>query len=241
MRRQGHPGNLTEGFASFSSSNNGLAIQYQDSETSRRQEAVGRHIDSTDMMDESYYHAQQQYPAATSQQGYPALTSSYVPPLGGAYPGSAYATDPGYPPSSTYPPGYPSSSSSRQNDNYTYQGNESPRNDPYRQPTGYQPRPNQGRMPDQREPPRPDPRYAQRGDPRSDPRTMQQPPAGYGYSSAADIGPGYVYAPPPPPSQSGRGIDPYAPPRASPYDPYRNEPVRDVRNDMRDDGRRPRR
>ena len=59
--------------------------------------------------------------------------------------------------------------------------------------------------------------------------------AGYGYSSAADIGAGYAYAPAPP--LQGRGMEPYPPPRTPVHEPYRKELVRDVRPEMRDDGR----
>ena len=190
-------------------------------------------------MDDVYYPSQPQYTTASTQQGYPALTSSYAQPFsGGLYAGYAYSTDPKLGSNSTpYPSGY-----ARPSDNYSY-GNESPRNDLYSQPSGYAiaQRPDQGRTPDSGDPrqePRLEARYAPsrdtaRVDPR-DPRAMQ--PQGYGYSSAADIGAGYAYAPPPPPS--GSVMEPYPPPRAPVYDPYRNESVRDGRPEMRDDGRR---
>ena len=241
MKKRGYPGNPTKGSPVSSTPNDGVGIPYENSEVSRRQDASLRHSDSADMMEDVYYPSQpSQYTAASSQQGYPALTSSYAQSSGGLYAGSASYTDPSYPVGSSYtapyPPGGP-----RPNDNYSY-GNESPRNDPYRQASGYatSQRPNQGRTPDARDPrqdPRLDPRYAPNRDPaRMDPRAMQQPQQGYGYTSAADIGGGYAYAPPPP--LSGRGMESYPPPRAPVYDPYRNEPVRDVRPEMRDDGRR---
>ena len=242
MKKRGYPGNLTKGSPMSSTPNDGVGIPYGESEVSRRQEASLRHSDNADMMMDDYYPSQPQYTTASTQQGYPALTSSYAQSSGGLYAGSAYPTDPNYPVGSSYTTPY-SSGSARPSDNYSY-GNESPRNsnDPYRQPSGYAAaqRPNQGRTPDSRDP-RPDPRlearYAPGRDPaRMDPRAMQQQPQGYGYSSAADIGAGYAYAPPPP--LPGRGMEPYPPPRAPVYDPYRNEPVRDVRPEMRDDGRR---
>ncbi|KAK0513288.1 hypothetical protein JMJ35_004274 [Cladonia borealis] len=228
MKKRGYPG-----------------IPYENSEVSRRQDATLRHSDSADMMMDDYYPSQPQpqYTTASTQQGYPALTSSYAQPSGGLYTGSAYSTDPNYPVGSSYTTPYPSGSA-RPNDNYSY-GNESPRNDPYRQPPGYAAtqRLNPGRTPDSRDPrqdPRMEARYAPgrdaRMDPR-DPRAMQQQPQGYGYTSAADSGAGYAYAAPAP--LPGRGMEPYPPPRAPVYDhPYRNEPVRDARPDMRDDGRR---
>ena len=246
MKKRGYPGNPTKGSPMSSTPNDGVGIPYENSEVSRRQDASLRHSDSADMMDDVYYPSQpqSQYTTASPQQGYPALTSSYAQPSGGLYAGSAYSTDPNYPVGSSYTTPYPSGSA-RPNDNYSY-GNESPRNDPYRQPSGYAAaqRPNQGRTPDSRDPrqdPRLEARYAQgrdtaRMDPR-DPRAMQQQPQGYGYSSAADIGAPYAYAAPPP--LAGRGMEPYPPPpRAPVYDPYRNEPVREGRPDMREDGRR---
>ena len=245
MRKKGYPGNPTKGSPVSSTPNDGVGIPYENSEVSRRQDASLRHSESTDMMDDVYYPSQPQYSAASTQQGYPALTSSYAQSSGGLYAGPTYPTDPGYPPvGSSYTAPY-SSGGARPNENYTYQGNESPRNDPYRQAPGYptSQRPSQGRTPDardSRQDPRMDPRYASsRDSARMDPRAMPQQPPGYGYSSAADIGPGYAYAPPP---LSGRGMESYQPPRAPVYDhPYRNEPVRDVRDvrpEMRDDGRR---
>ena len=256
MKKRGYPGNSTKGSLMSSSPNDSVGIPYQDSEVSRRQDASLRHSDSADMMEDVYYPSQPQYTAASTQQGYPALTSSSYaqPSAGGLYAGSTYPTDPSYagsayPPESSYPVGsnYPNpypSGGARPNDNYTYHGNESPRNDPYRQPSGYAAaqRPNPGRTPDSRDP-RPDPRMESRYAPnrdttRMDHRSMQQQAQGYGYSSAPDIGAGYAYAAPPPPL-SGRGMESYPPPRGAPvYDPYRNEPVRDARPEMRDDGRR---
>ena len=238
MKKRGYPGNPTKGSLMSSTPNDGVGVPYENSEVSRRQDANLRHSDS-DMMDDVYYSPQPQYTTGSTQQGYPALTSSYAQPSGGLYAGPAYPADPNYPAASIYATPY-SSSSARPSDNFTY-GGESPRSDPYRQPSGYAAaqRPNQGRTPDSRDPrqdPRLDPRYAPSRDPaRMDHRAMQQQPQGYGYSSAADIGAGYAYAPPQ--SLPGRGMEPY-PPRAPIYDPYRNEPVRDVRPEMRDDGRR---
>ena len=241
MKKRGYPGNPTKGSPVSSTPNDGVGgIPYENSEVSRRQDASLRHSDNADMMDDVYYPSQPQYTAASTQQGYPALTSSYAQSSGGLYAGSAYPTDPSYPVGSSYTTPY-TSGGARPNDNYTY-GNESPRHDPYRPAPGYAPaqRPNQGRTPDSRDPrqdPRLDPRYPpSRDSARMDPRAMQQPQQGYGYSTAADIGAGYAYAPPPP--LSGRGMESYPPPRAPVYDPYRNEPVRDVRPEMRDEGRR---
>ena len=241
MKKRGYPGNPTKGSLISSTPNDGVGVPYENSEVSRRQDANLRHSDSADMMDDVYYPPQPQYTTASTQQGYPALTSSYPQPSGGLYAGSAYSTDPNYPVGSSYTTPYPSGSA-RPSDNYTY-GNESPRNDPYRQPPGYAAaqRPNPGRPQDSRDP-RQDPRLEARYPPsrepaRMDPRAMQQQPQGYGYSSGQDIGGSYAYAPPQP--LPGRGMEPY-PPRGPPvYDhPYRNEPVRDVRPEMRDDGRR---
>ena len=184
-------------------------------------------------MDDVYYPPQPQYTTASTQQGYPALTSSYAQPSGGLYAGSAYSTDPNYPKgpslSDPFPLGGP-----WPNDNYSYR-NESPRNDPYKQPSGYAAaqRPNQGRTPDPRDPrqdPRLEARYAQDRDAaRMDPRDLRA-------MQYSDISAGYPYAPPPP--LAGRGVESYPPPRAPVYDPYRNDPVRspEMRDD-RDDGR----
>ena len=235
MKKRGYPGNPTKGSPMSSTPNDGVGIPYENSEVSRRQDASLRHSDSADMMDDVYYPSQpqSQYTTASTQQGYPALTSSYAQPSGGLYAGPAYSTDPNYPVGSSYTTPYPSGSA-RPNDNYSY-GNESQRNDPYRQSSGLL-----GSR-DSRRDHRLEARYnsgrdTARMDPR-DPRAMQQQPQGYGYSSAADIGAPYAYAAPPP--LAGRGMEPYPPPpRAPVYDPYRNEPVRDGRPDMRDDGRR---
>lgn len=244
IKNKGYPGNPTKGSPVSSTPNDGVGIPYENSEVSRRQDANLRHSDSADMMDDVYsYPPQPQYTSASTQQGYPAITSSYAQPPGGLYAGPAYTTDPNYPVGSSYPTPY-SSGSARPSDNYSYgHGNESPRNDPYRQPSGYPAaqRPTQGRTPDSRGDPRPDPRmearYAtSRDSARMDSRAMPQQPQGYGYSSAAEMSAGYAYAQPPP--LQGRGMEPYPPPRAPVYDPYRNEPVRDVRPDMRDDRRR---
>ena len=187
------------------------------------------------MMDDVYYRSQPQYTTASTQQGYPALTSSYAQPSGGLYAGSAYSTDPNYPVGSSYTTSYPSGSA-RPSDNYSY-GNESPRNDPYRQPSGLL-----GSR-DPRQDPRLEARYdsgrdTARMDPRDprDPRAMQQQPQGYGYSSAADISAANAYALPPPLSNSG--LEPYPPARAPGNDPYKYEIFRDVRPEMQDDGRR---
>ena len=222
MKKRGYLGNPTKGSPMSSTPNDGVGIPYENSEVSRRQDASLRHADSADMMDDVYYPSQHQYTTASTQQGYPALTSSYAQPSGGLYAGSAYSTDPNYPVGSSYTTPYPSGSA-RPNDNYSY-GNESPRNDPYRQPSG---------LPGSRDPrqdPRLEARYAQgrdtaRMDPR-DPRAIQQQPQGYGYSSAADISAVYAYAPPTP--LLGRGIEPYPPPRASVYGSHRDEPGPDV-------------
>ena len=193
-------------------------------------------------MDDVYYPSQPQYTTASTQQGYPALTSSYAQPSGGLYAGSAHSTDPNYPVGSSSSFTYPSNIA-RPSDNYLY-GNESPHNDPYSQPSGYATtqRPYQGRTPDS-ENPRQDPRlgarYAQGRDTAridQDPRAMQPRRLDYDYSRAAGT---YadIYAP-----QSdlpGRGQDSYPPLRAPVYDPYRNDPVRSPEmRDGRDDGRR---
>ena len=183
-------------------------------------------------MDDVYYPSQPRYTTVSTQQGYPALTSRYPQPSGGLYTGSAYSTDPSYPVGSSYTTPYLSYNRSNE------YGNESPRNDPYRQPSGYATaqKPNQGRTPDLRDP-RLEARYAlSRDSARIDPRTMPQQPQGYNYSSAAEISAGYAYAPAPP--LQGGEMEPYPPLRVSVYDPYRNDPVREVRPEMRDnDGR----
>ena len=181
------------------------------------------------MMDDVYYLSQLQYTTASTQQGYPALTPSYAQPSRALYAGSAYSTDPSYPVGSSHTTPY-LSDSTRPNE---YR-NESPRDDPYRKPFGYATaqKPNQGRTPDLRDP-RQDPtleagyapsRDTARMDPRMDSQGIAQ---GYGNSSIADISTGPVIAPPPP--LIGSGMEPYPPPRAPVYDPYRNESVRDVR------------
>ena len=241
ITRKGHQGNLAKGSPSSNGPNDSLGITYGESETSRRQDQILRQQGG---MDYDYSNQTPSYTTATTQQGYPAVsTSAYSQNLGGAYQGLNYTSETAYgqgtqygaPQGIGYGTGYTTSNTRpATSENYTY-GNESPRNDVYRQPSAY---PSTGRVaaarpPDPRDP-RPDPRFApvdQRGDLRMDPRMMQ---GGYpSYSTSGDVDPMYDYVSATPPVQSGRGGPSYPSSRVPPgydhRDVYRNEPIREER------------
>ena len=240
ITRRGHQGNLAKGSPSSNGPNDSLGITYGESETSRRQDQILRQGG----MDYDFPTQAPSYTMATTQQGYPAASTSVYPQnVGGAYAGLNYTPETAYgqgtqygaPQGTGYGTGYTTGNARpATNENYTY-GNESPRNDAYRQPSAY---PSTGRAAaarplDPRDP-RADPRFAQvdpRGDPRMDPRMIQ---GGYpSYSSSGDVDPRYEYVSATPPVQSGRGGPSYpsnrVPTGYEPRDAYRNEPIREER------------
>lgn len=238
ITRKGHQGNLAKGSPSSNGPNDSLGITYGESETSRRQDQILRHQGG---MDYGYPTQTPSYTVATTQQGYPAVsTSAYSQNLGGAYQGVNYTSETAYgqgtqygaPQGTGYGTGYITGNTRpATSENYMY-GNESPRNDVHRQPSAYQ---STGRAPAARPPdprdPRLDPRFAQVDQRGMESRMMQ---GGYpSYSTSGDVDPMNDYVSATPPVQSGRGGPSYPSSRVPTgydhRDVYRNEPIREER------------